>query len=109
MKIKNRLINASIAKAIGETIPITLEREACRKVVKTRPSKSMKESTPAVTTNPSKANCFFEDFSENLEERKERKAGYNRITQTAVNGVKRPKANAVRKSRKAISTSCCNL
>jgi len=51
-KIRNKLIIAKILNAIGETIPITVVNDICKKVVNTRPSRSINKITPEATNNP---------------------------------------------------------
>ena len=64
--IRSKLISARMPKAIGETIPITLVNDICKKVVNTRPSRSINKITPAVIINPNvKIGIFFFPVIEN--------------------------------------------
>jgi len=75
LKIKSRLITPKIPKAIGETIPITLVKDFCRIVVKSRPKTSIKIITPRVIISPSEAYALLVVFPENWFARNARKAG----------------------------------
>jgi len=100
LNIRNKLIIPNIAKAIGETIAITLVKDCCNKVVKIRPKSNMKIMTPKTTIAPNKAYDFLLSFPENPLARKAKNPGYKGKTQTAVNGVRRPKTKEVIISRK---------
>ena len=100
LNIKNILIIPNMAKAIGETIAITLVKDCCNKVVKIRPKSNIKIITPKTITAPNKAYDFLFTSPENLVERKAKNPGYKGKTQTAVKGVRRPKTKEVIISRK---------
>ncbi len=52
------LITANRPKAIGETIPITLVNDFCKKKVNINPNKNMDSNMPPATTKP-KIIIFF--------------------------------------------------
>lgn len=55
LKIKTKLTKPNIAKAIGETSPMTLVNEACNNVVNINPKPNIKVKTPATTRTPKSA------------------------------------------------------
>ena len=66
LNIKNKLTIPKIEKAIGETMPIALVKEACSNCVNISPKRNMEEITPSVTINPSLMNLLL-TFSSSLE------------------------------------------
>jgi len=98
--IKNILIIPNMAKAIGETIAITLVKDCCKRVVKISPKSNIKIMTPETTIAPNKAYDFLFTSPENLVERKAKNPGYKGKTQTAVKGVRRPNTKEVIMSKK---------
>jgi len=64
--IKIKLIIARTPNAIGDTTPITVVNDICKKVVNTRPRRSINKMTPEATNNPNvKMGVFFFPASEN--------------------------------------------
>jgi hypothetical protein len=110
LNIKKILIIASIMKAIGETIFITLVSETFSIVVNTKPSSIMNRITPRVTVSPIIIGVFLSALAESLLERYDKKAGYKGKTQTAVNGVNSPSKKEVdRSARKLTILAPCYL
>ena len=66
LNIKSKLIINNIVKAIGETIFITLVKEAPNIVVNINPNNSIKRITPKTTINP-KLNNFLLGISSSTE------------------------------------------
>ena len=66
LKIRRILTRARIAKAIGDTIPITFVNEALRTKTKINPITNIEIITPKLTTTPNKIICFLESFVEVL-------------------------------------------
>lgn len=62
LKIKKTLTTRRIANAIGETIRMTPVNDWRRNKVKMTPKRSMKRTTPAVTTTPTKARVLRLSF-----------------------------------------------
>ena len=75
LNIRNKLTIAKIPKAIGDIIPITLVREACRNFVNINPIRNMEDMTPEVTINPKRIKVFFDSFPENWLDRYAKNAG----------------------------------
>ncbi len=65
LNMRNKLTRAKIPKAIGDMIPMTLVREACRNFVNINPIRNIEDMTPAVTINPKRIKVFFDSFPEN--------------------------------------------
>ena len=63
LNIKNILITARIPNAMGEIIPITFVREACKNLVKIKPIKNIDVITPRATIRPRKINDFLASTS----------------------------------------------
>lgn len=94
--IRAKLIKPKIAKAIGETIPITLVNDFCKSVVKINPNKIIKIIIPDKIVKPNKKNVFLLSFPENLFDKKAKNPGYNGRTQTAVKGVNNPRTKELK-------------
>jgi len=93
LNINNRLITAKIPKAIGEIIPIALDKEACKNFVKINPNTNIDRITPNATTNPNNIIVFLDSFPDNLFDKYARKPGYKGKTHTAPSGANIPAKN----------------
>ena len=65
LNIKNKLMIAKIPNAIGETIPITFVKDACKNFVKINPNKNIEDITPNATIIPRSIIPRFDSFPVN--------------------------------------------
>ena len=70
LRINRMLITNKMAKATGETIPMTFVKDVSRKVVNNKPKRNMKKITPEVIIKPnSTSSLLFVSFPDNWLER----------------------------------------
>jgi hypothetical protein len=92
------LIIPSKIKAIGEIIPIILVKDTCNIVVKTKPTTSIKEITPATTIKPNMPNDTLILPPLVLLAKYDKNPGYKGNMHKAVIGVNNPNTKELSKA-----------
>ena len=93
-----------MAKAIGETISITLVNDASKNLVKINPTMNIDKITPDVTSTPSKIIVFLVvEVVETLLAKYDKNPGYRGRTQTAPRGANNPARKDIHRLSSALT------